>query len=425
MMSQDQNRTLHIAYLASFPPRECGIATFTRDLALAVEHLTHTHAVVAAMNDRLDGYAYDERVRVQIARNDRSSYRHAAQQLHQFPIDVINVQHEYGLFGGDWGEYLLEFYHHATRPIVTTLHTVLPNPDPTLRRVTRELAEYSTSVVVLAETAVPILERDYGIPRSSIKMIPHGVPIVEFSSTARARAKAELGFADRLILSTFGLINPNKGIEYALRALPDIVRQHPKVLYLIIGETHPGVRAHQGENYRWQLHNLVRELDLGAFVVFVDRYMTLAQLVQYLQATDVYVVPYLNPHQIVSGTLAYAVGAGKAIVATPLAYAREVLADGRGVLVPFRDSAAIARAVNRLLSDPGARAVMEQRAFAYSREWTWRAVGAQYVNLFAEVLRDAVPTPAVRSPRSADRLGWDFSTRDLYPTRSAPRVHAG
>jgi glycosyltransferase involved in cell wall biosynthesis len=419
-----ENAPLRVAYVASFPPRECGIATFTRDLAVAIEDLTRTRAIVAAMNDRPDGYAYDERVHVQIARDDRASYRDAARQLQRLPIDLINVQHEYGLFGGEWGEHLLEFYRHAAQPIVTTLHTILPNPDPTLRRVTRELAEYSACVVVLADAAVPILVRDYGVSRACIRMIPHGVPAVELSPGAREQAKAAFGYTGRLILSTFGLINPNKGIEYALRALPDIARRHPNVLYLIIGKTHPGVRAWSGENYREQLQRLIRELSLDAYVEFADDYMTLEQLVQYLRMTDVYLVPYLNPHQIVSGTLAYAVGAGKAVVATPMTHAREVLADGRGVLVPFRDSAAIARAVNQLLADPTARAAMEQRAYAYSRGWTWRAVGAQYTHLFAEVLRYDLPTLASGSSVADDRLGRGFSARDLYTAGSTTRLHA-
>jgi glycosyltransferase involved in cell wall biosynthesis len=414
-----------VAYVASFPPRECGIATFTCDLAEAIQDQVRVPAFVVAINERAGGYPYDARVRGCITRDDCASYRDAAWLVAKSPVDIINVQHEYGLFGGDWGEYLVEFYRHATQPIVTTLHTVLPNPDPTLRRVTRALAEYSARVVVLADAAVDILARDYGISRGCIRMIPHGVPTITPSPGAREQAKAALGYTGRMILSTFGLINPNKGIEYALRALPEIARQHPNVLYLIIGETHPGVRAHQGENYRAQLQQLVRELDLDTFVEFADRYMTLEQLVQYLQATDIYLVPYLNPHQIVSGTLAYAVGTGKAIIATPMTYAREVLADGRGILVPFRNSDAIASAVNRLLSDPIARARMEQRTFEYSRNWTWRAVGAQYINLFTEVLRDELPASVPRSLDANDRFSRNLSTRDLYPARSPSGVHAG
>ncbi len=424
-MGLDSHRHPRTAYLASFPPRECGIATFTRDLAVAIETLTGSRATVAAMNDGRASYAYDERVRIQIARDDRASYRSAAHALRNLPIDVVNVQHEYGLFGGEWGEYLLEFYRDATQPIVTTLHTTLPQPDRRLRQVTRELAEHSARVVVLAESAVPILTRDYGVPRERIRVIPHGVPSVNPSPALRERAKARLGYAGRLILSTFGLINPNKGIEYALHALPSIAREHPNVLYLIVGETHPGVRATAGENYREQLQQLVRTLHLGPWVEFQDRYLTLGQVVEYLQATDVYVVPYLDPHQIVSGTVAYAVGAGRAVVASPFAYAQEVLADRRGVLVPFRDSAAIASAVNRLLSDPAARSELEQRAYAYSRGWTWPAVGTRYLELFAEVVHDELPAVTFVSSLADDRLRGAFPTRDLHPARSTEGVHAG
>lgn len=378
-------RIPRVAYASSFPPRACGIATFTSDLVVAIEMLTEIPAIVVAMNNRR-GYDFDDRVRLRIEQDDRASYREAARRLARFPVEVINVQHEYGLFGGTWGEYLLDLYRAAAQPIVTTLHTTLPNPDPALRRVTRELAKYSERVIVLAEAAIPILTRDYDIARERIKMIPHGIPTVHNSPLERKKAKENLGYSGRKVLSTFGLISPNKGIEYALRALPDIVRAHPDVLYLIVGETHPGVRASEGEKYRARLQHLVRELKLGAHVEFQDRYMTLQQIVEYLQATDVYVVPYLNPHQIVSGTLAYAVGAGKAIVATPSTYAREVLADGRGVIIPFRDSTAIAREVNRLLSNPATRCEMEQRTFDYSHDWTWPAVGEQYLNVFSEAV---------------------------------------
>ena len=380
-----------LAYLASFPPRQCGIATFTFDVMTAVEAATHQPAIAVAMNDRPERYAYDNRVAIQIDRNDLSSYVAAARKLAQMPIDVINVQHEYGLFGGAWGEYLLELYERACQPIVTTLHSVIPNPDPVLKRVTRELAERSAKIIVLANAATDILTRDYGIARSKIHMIPHGIPTVTHPVRAHNVAKLNLGYQGRTLLSTFGLISPNKGIEFAIRALPDVVRAHPDVLYLIIGQTHPGVRAHEGEAYRNQLQDLVRELRLQANVEFVDRYLSLPQLMEYLLATDTYVIPYLNPTQIVSGTLAYAMGSGKAVISTPFIHAREVLAHGNGVLVPFKDSPAMTHAINNLLDHPTVRHEMEQRAFAFSRSWTWPAVAEQYVTVYEEVAQRDIP----------------------------------
>ena len=382
-----------LAYLASFPPRQCGIATFTFDVMTAVETATHLPSIAVAMNDRPERYAYDDRVKIQIDRNDLSSYVAAARKLSQMPIDVINVQHEYGLFGGEWGEYLLELYERVRQPIVTTLHSVIPNPDPVLKRVTRELAERSAKIIVLANAATEILTRDYGILRSKIHMIPHGIPTVTQPVRAHNVAKLNLGYQGRTLLSTFGLISPNKGIEFAIRALPDVVRAHPDVLYLIIGQTHPGVRAHEGEAYRTQLQNSVRELRLQANVEFVDRYLSLPQLMEYLLATDAYVIPYLNPTQIVSGTLAYAMGSGKAVVSTPFIHAKEVLANGNGVLVPFKDSAAMTNAINNLLDHPTVRREMEQRAFASSRSWTWPAVAEQYVDVYEEVAKRDIPVP--------------------------------
>jgi len=409
-----RQKALQIAYVSSYPPRKCGIATFTHDLLTAVEQVDSVPATVVAMNDRLEGYAYDWRVKLQIYRDDRAAYVRAARALNRMPIDLVNVQHEYGLFGGAWGEYLLGFYRALEKPVVTTLHTTLPNPDPTLRRVTREIAVRSRQVVVLAQAAVEILVRDYGIPRRKVRVIPHGVPVVERRPGLREQRKAELGYAGRRVLSTFGLINPNKGIEYVLHALPEIVREHPDVLYLVVGETHPGVRAHSGESYRESLQRLVEELGLEEHVAFVDRYLTKADLIRYLELTDIYLMPYLDPNQIVSGTLAYALGAGKAIIATPSVYAREVLADGRGILVPFCDSQAIARVLRHLLSDAEALAALEERAYAYTRSWTWPAVGRQYLALFQEVMRHEVAGVETRPPVAPYRQLRHHPTRPVH-----------
>ncbi len=374
-----------VAYVSSYPPCKCGLATFTYDVLTAVEQASGVPAVVVAMNDHQGGYEYDHRVVFQVDRDNQLDYVRAAKHINRLPVDLVNVQHEYGLFGGDWGEYLVDFYRALEKPIVTTLHTVLPNPDPALKRVTDAILAHSHQVVVLTHTSVEILRRYYNVSPSKVHVIPHGVPVVERRPGLREQRKAEMGYAGRRILSTFGLINPNKGIEYVLHALTDVVPRHPDVLYLVVGETHPGVQRHSGESYREKLRRLVKELGLQGHVAFVNKYLTKAELVRYLELTDIYLMPYLDPNQIVSGTLAYALGAGKAVIATPSAYAREVLADGRGILVPFRDSQAIARALNRLLDRPEELAALEERAYTFTRDWTWPAVGRQYLVLFQEV----------------------------------------
>jgi len=346
------------------------------------------------MNDRAEGYDYGESVALQIARNDLPSYVKAARRVRSLhtSVEVVNIQHEYGLFGGEWGEYILEFYDTVRLPVVTTLHSVIPSPDATLRQVTRAIAERSTRVVVLAKAAINILTHDYGIDPSRVQMIPHGVPTVAKPVMAHRLAKQNLGYSARTVVSTFGLLSPNKGIEVALAALPEIVRAHPEVLYLIIGQTHPGVRASSGESYRDQLKGLVNDLGLGGHVAFVDRYLGLADLMEYLLATDIYIVPYLNPNQIVSGTLAYALGSGKAVISTPFIHAQEVLADGCGLLVPFCDSAAMTTALRTVLEEPEKRLAMEQQAYAISRNWIWPSVAAQYQAVFQEAARHELPT---------------------------------
>jgi len=412
-----------VAFVGSFPPRQCGIATFTCDLVTAIEETTRQRASVVALNDRSDGYAYDEHVCLQIDKSKLDDYVAAAQQLARMPVDVINVQHEYGLFGGEWGEYLLSFYEHASQPIVTTLHSVLSNPGPTLRRVTRALAERSARIVVLAEAATAILVNDYGVPRAKIKLIPHGIPNVTQPEQRHAHAKMHLGYEDRTLLATFGLISPNKGLEYALHALPRLVKERPDLLYMIIGQTHPGVRAGAGETYRSHLQTIVRDLHLEPNVTFVDRYLSLNQLLEYVLATDIYVIPYLNPDQIVSGTLAYALGCGKAVVSTPFIHAREVLAQGRGLLTPFCDSAAMGVAIRRLLSEPALRQDLERRAYAASRSWIWPEVARQYTITYQEAIGHAVPQVEFQPSASPQRLDRHLSAREMDGARPEPRLH--
>lgn len=376
-----------VAHVASYIPRECGIATYTADLIASLrEESPDIENIAIAVNDREAHYNYPEEVQFQIEQHDEATYAAAAEFVNRSRISLVSLQHEYGLFGGINGEYVLTFLTKVSVPVITTLHTILPEPKPHFKKVTARVAAQSDSVVVLARSTKPILEDTYSVPGNKLYFIPHGAPKVSRRLGLRHRTKRLLGLQGRRILTTFGLINPNKGIEYALQALPRIVDMYPEVLYLVIGESHPQVRLCRGEGYRRKLLRIVSNLGLQRHVRFHNRFLALEELIQYLLATDVYVMPYLNPNQIVSGTLAYALATGKAVVATPFLYAKEVLTEGRGMLVDFREPDGIARAVLRLLSDRELLLEVERRAYDYSRKMTWPRVARKYQQLFERVL---------------------------------------
>ena len=327
---------------------------------------------------------YPPEVVGRIAEEERESYAAAARFVNDYPVDLVNIQHEYGLFGGERGEWLVDFMRALEKPVVLTLHTVLPEPDETYLRVTRALCEHASKVVALSETGRGLLENVYGIdPQRARNVIHHGVPDVPFPR--HVAAKASFGIGQRTVISTFGLISRGKGLEYAIEAMRGVVKRHPETLYLILGETHPVVRRHEGESYRESLHSMVREYGLHYNVQLVDKYLDFDEVVSYLAATDIYLTPYLNPAQIVSGTLAYAVGCGKAIVSTPYLYAQELLAHNRGFLCDFRDAGSIAHDLNMLLDDPALRRATERRAYRFGRQMTWPHVAAAYGALFSEL----------------------------------------
>jgi glycosyltransferase involved in cell wall biosynthesis len=371
------------AFLASFPPRVCGIATFTADLAEAVDHASPRvpRSQVIAINAGSTHHPYGPRVRWTIERDDLQSYRHAAHQINRSSVQVVSIQHEYGLFGGPVGEYVLSFLEALEKPAVLTLHTVLEHPNTALRHLTEKLATAAAGVVVLAERARRVLADYYPhVDLANVHFIPHGTPSVPYAPTASF--KKLLGLEGHTVLSTFGLLGPEKGIEYALAALPEVVRHYPDVLYLVLGETHPELRRQSGETYRTFLQARVVELGMQDHVRFYPQYLQHQEVLQFLQATDIYLLPYLNPLQIASGTLSYAVASGKAVVSTPFLHAQELLNDGRGVLAPFRDSEALSAAINGLLGDPERRAQMEQAAYTYGKRMHWPTVGRAYSRLF-------------------------------------------
>jgi glycosyltransferase involved in cell wall biosynthesis len=296
---------------------------------------------------------------------------------------LVNLQHEFGLFGGKWGEYINLFLEGLQKPLVTTLHTILPSVESDHRTVLEKIADHSVSIVVMTSAAIQLLKK-YDIKHEKINVIPHGCPDVPFISSERL--KPSLGLKGRIVLSTFGLINRGKGIHHVIQALSSLVKKEPRILYLVIGETHPEVRKNKGESYRKRLMKLVKELKLEKHVRFYNQFLPKKTLIKYLQATDIYVTPYIDRNQISSGTLVYALGTGKAIISTPYLHAEEALADGRGILCKFNNPASIAECINQLLEDPELRLSLERKTYAYSRNFTWPKVAEKYVKLFNNFL---------------------------------------
>ncbi|MEW6270072.1 MAG: glycosyltransferase family 4 protein [Thermodesulfobacteriota bacterium] len=368
-----------VAVIGNHLPRQCGIATFTSDLTEGIARsFPEIDCLVVAMNDPGRRYAYPSRVRFEIAENDLSSYRRAADFLNVNAIDVVCVQHEYGIFGGKAGSHLLALLRELRMPIVSTMHTVLAEPNSFQREVTEQLAELSERVVVMSRQGARRLSETYAVADRKIDWIPHGIPSVPFDSGN----KNLLGVEGKSVMLTFGLLSPDKGIEYAIEALPEIVSRHPETVYIVLGATHPHVKERHGESYRLMLQGQAERLGVAGKMIFHDRFVSQSELSAFLAAADVYVTPYLNPEQITSGTLAYAVGSGKAVVSTPYSYARELLADGRGILVPWRDSQAIARATVALLDDEAGRLVLRRLAAAYGKDMLWPAVAQSYHRTF-------------------------------------------
>ncbi len=312
-----------IAFLGDFPPRLCGIATFTNDLCGAVaDAAPGTDCFVAAVNDRPEGYDYPERVRLELQEKELGSYRRAADFLNFNNAEVLSVQHEFGIYGGPAGSHLLALLKEVRMPVVTTLHTVLQSPDAAQMKVMKGLVALSDRLVVMARKGVEILREVYDVPEEKIDLIPHGIPDVEFMESAAF--KEQFGVQGKQVLLTFGLIGPGKGIEHVIEALPEIVLDHPNVIYLVLGATHPNLLAHEGERYRIGLERLAAELGLEKHIIFHNRYVTLDDLKEFIGAADIYLTPYLNAAQVTSGTLAYVFGAGKAVVSTRYWHAEEL-----------------------------------------------------------------------------------------------------
>jgi glycosyltransferase involved in cell wall biosynthesis len=381
--SSNSRRQLKVCLIGTYPPRACGIATFTADLRQALVKDGHQAIAIATTNEP-DQFDYPPEVAFEIRQNRLSDYRLAAEYINFSGVDLVCVQHEFGIFGGPDGRYITELLANLRKPVVTTLHTVLRQPQPGLRESLLRIAAASDHLVILNSKAISILKDAYGIADGKISMIHHGVPDVPFVDPNYYKDK--FGVEGRLVLMTFGLISRNKGIEFVLEALPMVIKHHPEVVYIILGATHPEVKRRDGEEYRLWLQRRVRELGLEDNVIFYDRYVDFQELCEFIGACDIYVTPYQSKDQIVSGTLAYAVGMGKAIVSTPYLYAEELLADGRGRLVPFGDVEALAETLRKLIENRALRHRMRKRAYEYGRQMVWQCIGRAYAELFERVI---------------------------------------
>jgi glycosyltransferase involved in cell wall biosynthesis len=381
-----------VAYVSSYSPRQCGIATFTEDLTKNIDNLKVIRpSAIIAINDPGSSYNYGHEVIWQIDEDNVTSYEKAAEYVNNSDFDLVNIQHEFGLFGGMWGEYLLTFLKKLNKPVITTMHTTL-FPDAKIfqtsesvaahNRVVNGITRVSSAIVVMTNTAAHILQENYGVDKEQIRVIAHGSPI--FPLVPTELAKKDLNLQGRTVLSTFGLLSKDKGIHHAIRALPGIVKEHPDLLYLVLGVTHPQVRLGEGEKYRKRLMRLVKNLKLEENVRFHNRFLSKDGLIQYLQATDVYICPYIKKEQLSSGTVTYALAAGKPIISTPFYYAEELLAEGRGILCKFNSPLSINHAIKDLLDNPEKKARIEKLAYEYGQTMTWPRMASKYADLFKE-----------------------------------------
>src|SRR6202162_4492317 len=393
-----------IAVIGNYLPRQCGIATFTTDLCAAISAEYGTARLLALpVNDTEEGYDYSARVRWSLAQDDLTSYQQAAEFLNFNNIDMVCLQHEYGIFGGPAGSHILHLLRGVKMPVVTTLHTLLREPNPDQLAVMEEIAELSDRLVVMSQLSSQILQEVFRIPGSKIDMVPHGVPDLPFLDPNFF--KDRFGVEGKAVLLTFGLLSPNKGIENVIKALPQILSKHKNVVYLVAGATHPHILRREGDQYRAYLAALAKEVGVESQVIFHDRFVSPEEMVEFIGAADIYITPYRHEAQVVSGTLAFALGAGKAIISTPYWHAIELLDDRRGALVPFQNSDAIAQKTVELLDTPAIRHAMRKRAYLFSRDMVWKKAAQGYMESFSRVRNDRMETPRVQfSARAAEKF---------------------
>lgn len=383
----------HVAFIGNSLPRRCGIATFTTDLQLAVDAMSEVgRTSIVAMSDAGQAYDYPASVALEIADNLIDDYRDAAISLNKLNPDVISLQHEFGIFGGPAGSHVLTLLDDVKAPVVTTLHTILSDPDPDQRRVMNAICQRSQSLVVMSEYGRKVLNATYDVDPAQVSVIAHGIPDVGFVDPDYV--KPRMGYEGRTVILTFGLLSPNKGIEVMIDAMPQVIAACPDAIYVVLGATHPHLIKHEGEAYRQSLIDRAEQLGIADHVVFVDRFVDRETLLDHIAMCDVYVTPYLSEAQMTSGTLAYSYGLGRPVVSTPYWHAAELLADGRGILVPFGDAEATGSEVARLLSNRPRQLALRRRAYMDGRSMIWSQTARRYMQLF----RAAATPPAVRLP---------------------------
>jgi glycosyltransferase involved in cell wall biosynthesis len=381
------NATYELALIGNYLPRRCGIATFTTDLAEALSleaHAPGDEVIAVAMTDIPEGYAYPGRVKYSVSENVQTDYLRASEFLNTTHHDAVILQHEYGIFGGEAGAHILHLVKNLRSPLITTLHSVLLRPSDSQKRVLLELAACSQYLVVMSQRAELILQDVYGVPPEKVRFIPHGIPDLPLQPPDKMKRK--LGFEGHKVVLTFGLLGPNKGVEEVIQEMPKIVSEHPDAIYVVLGATHPNILREQGEDYRFKLQHTAKEMGVGDHVWFYNQFVDLQDLVEYLLASDIYVTPYTQEEQITSGTLAYSIGAGNAVVSTPYWYAEELLVDGRGCIVPFGRSDELGKAVRRLFSNDAEREAMRTAAYQFSRRMIWKEVARDYLGLVDELI---------------------------------------
>lgn len=378
-------KNIKIAVIGNYLPRQCGIATFTTDLSqfLAQELPIEENLINIAMDDIAEGYNYPYQVKFRVRQNEQSDYFWAADYLNANQYDVAILQHEYGIFGGEDGSYVLQMIKSLKMPVITNLHTVLENPSPNQFKIMKELAKYSDRLLVMSKKAFDILTRVYGIDKKMIAFVPHGIPDASFKSPGVYNDFFGLGNRD--VILTFGLLGPDKGLETMIKAMPLIVKEHPETVYLILGQTHPHILEHTGDSYRQELQELVKELEMENHIIFYNQFVKLETLIQYLQTSKIYAIPYLKKEQITSGTLCYALGVGAAVVSTPFWHAEELLADGRGKLVDFKDHKNMAKEINNLLSNDHEREMMRFKGYQFARSMVWKEVSKSHLRIVSEI----------------------------------------
>jgi len=380
--------SLKTCFLSNYPPKECGIATFTRDLSNAMDKRFNPKlkSNVVALNSPEEHQEYPKKVIFEMNKENIEDYIEMAKKLNNNDeIKIISIQHEFGIFGGDYGGYLIPFLECLEKPAVITFHTVLPNPDEYRKKIVRAIASRVSAIVVIANSAIDILVNDYKIDREKIHMIHHGVPNVAFQDAKKYKEKLKL--EDKIVLSTFGMLSRGKGIQYAIKAIPALIKKYPNLIYIIIGETHPGASSEDGVEYREELEELIKDLKLENNVKFVNKYLELKEVLDYLLATDIYLFTNLEKEQISSGTLAYALSCGKVIISTPIIYAEELLSDEKGVIVKFKNPESFTNAIEKILSNPVLKKNIQENAYFFSRQMTWSNVALSYLKIFNKVVR--------------------------------------